>query len=238
MMESVIKPIAIVLSVATVVAAISYSDPNAYRCTSGSPTEDPVFSDTQPSAVALTHIFCGDIKGGKAQGFHSRHLAYQNTKVGEINQPQCAWATGKITQNYVEVKKDEDMDKDCTFDSEGIEVLSTFDNNWYPPRATLIKKGTNQGKLNKFFPDAMKPQQVVDIARKIFYVCMKGKMGQGPGEVCIKNYRIGSCLTDKLSIMIFTDGTNIVTAFPMDNDASCACDYESVKNNFDNYNLP
>ena len=92
-METIVK-VAIVLSVATVAAAINVV-PDTFQCTSDSPTSDPVFSNTNPP-VALTHIFCGEIKNGKAQGYHSRYLANKHSKPGGINHSRCAKTTGKL----------------------------------------------------------------------------------------------------------------------------------------------
>lgn len=54
-------------------------NPNTYYCSKWSPLDEPYISNTVPP-VALTHIFCGQlkIKSGahgvdfKAEGFHSR----------------------------------------------------------------------------------------------------------------------------------------------------------------------
>ena len=81
-MEIVVKFI-IVLTVATVAAtssskpaqnSLKLQDPKIFNCNQASPTsKPPVFSTTTPH-VALTHIFCGEIKEGEVKGFHSRHL--------------------------------------------------------------------------------------------------------------------------------------------------------------------
>ena len=159
-MENIVK-VAIILSVAT--AAAAGVDPKNFQCTSNSPTSTPMFSNTNPP-VALTHIFCGEIKDGEAQGFHSRYLANRNTGPNEVNNPQCARATGSLYQYYdMELGSDEDMNTQLTFKSEGIEVYD---------RKTYIKKGTNKGNLNKFFPDAWKPQYVVDVIATTYRACM------------------------------------------------------------------
>ena len=225
-MESVIIA-AILLSILNVGETKTiklYQGPiNSYRCTPRSPTDDDAWffkrTKNEPP-VALTHVFCGEIKGAKAQGFHSRYLAKQT-------HPQCARTTGKIFQNYDQVTED-NIDRWCTFEAEGIEVLSN------PATNTYTKKTTNQGQLNKFFPDNWTPQDVVDIALKIYHVCGRS----GGSEICIKNYRSDKCPNDVFSIMIFTDDKrNIISVFPTE-EKSCACDYKKVKDKFDNYRPP
>ena len=139
----------ILLSVILLVAANGV-DPNNFECTSKSPSSQPVYSNTDP-AVALTHVFCGEIDSkGKAVGFHSRHLANQNSKPGGTNYPPCARPTGKITCDSTKVCQK------CTFSSEGIEVLNK--------NGEYVKKKPNKGNPNKFFPDSWKPSFIVDLA--------------------------------------------------------------------------
>ena len=209
-METVVK-VAVVLSVATVAAAVSYDAPNTFQCTSDSPTSDPVFSNTSPP-VALTHIFCGEIKSGKAQGYHSRYLANKHSRPGGVNHPRCAKTTGKLVGDI-----SSKLCQKCPFDAPVIEVLQNKDTSTY------ITKKTNQGNPNKFFPDAWKTQYVVDVALNIFRLCMNGNMGVGSKVACLKNYKIVNC--KEFNIVIFTDGTNIITAFPTNINDLTGCDY-------------
>ena len=210
-MESVAKVVVLLLSVATLAVAAGV-DPNTFECTSKSPTSPPEYSNTKPP-VALTHIFCGEInKKGKAVGFHSRHLSNMNSKPGGTNYPPCAKTTGKLTC------KSEKLCQKCIFYAEGIEVLGK-DNKY-------IKKKTNQGNLNYFFPDSWKPQFIVDLAIKIFKTCMKEVMPENVSKVaCLKKYKITGCSEEEFNIIIFMDGKHIATIFPTSVKDLEMCDY-------------
>ena len=217
-MESVVKVVVLLLSVATLAVAAGV-DPNTFKCTSESPTSPPVYSNTKPP-VALTHIFCGEInKKGKAVGFHSRYLSNMNSKQGETSDPPCAKATGKITCDSYSTK----LCPKCPFSAEGIEV-------WNKNTATYIKKTTNKGNLNNFFPDSWKPQFIVGLAINIFKTCMKGKMPEKGSKVaCLKRYKITdyNCSVSVFNIKIFTDGVlkAIATIFPTSVNDLKRCDY-------------
>ena len=210
-----------------------------------------VFSNTNPP-VALTHIFCGEIKDGEAQGFHSRYLANRNTGPKEINNPQCARATGSLYQYYnMELGSDEDMNTQLMFKSKGIEVYD---------RKIYIKKGTIKDNLNKFFPDAWTPhvQHVVDVIATTYRACKdqvndkdkvknKGKVknkdkvkDKEDKQLCMKNYKSENEEgTEVFSIKIFTDGSDkILTAYPIDNTKLCRCNYEQVKDKFKDVKMP
>ena len=214
-MESVVKVVVLLLSVATLAVAAGV-DPNVFECTSKSPTSPPVYSNTDPP-VALTHIFCGEInKKGKAVGFHSRHLSNMNSKPGKTNYPPCARATGKLTCGSTK------LCQKCPFYAKGIEVLG--EDNKY------IKKTTNQGNPNYFFPDSWKPQFIVNLAIKIFKSCMKGEMPENVSKVaCLKKYKITDhdCSISVFNIKIFTDGVRkaIATIFPTSVKDLKMCDY-------------
>ena len=229
-MENIVK-VAIILSVA--IAAVVGIDSNNFQCTSCSPTNDPVFSNTIPP-VALTHIFCGEIKVKKgkevAQGFHSRYLANGNTP--------CAKATGKLYQKVENKDKELGGDKDTcmipqyTFKSEGIEVYNGKD---------YIKKCTNKGNLNKFFPDAWTPEHVVDVIVRAYHACKDKANGM---QLCMKNYKSGTDC-EVFSIMIYTNNSKdkIATAFPIDKEdrlSECSCDYNDsgVQKKFKNVKKP
>ena len=218
-MESILK-VAIVLSIA-IVANSQQDIPENFQCALNSPTSNnPVFSNTVPP-VALTHIFCGEIKNGKAQGFHARSI------VRNI-QPklQCARATG-VTVN-------DDYAEHYMFQSTGIEVYNVATGEY-------IKKKTNQNKPDNFFPDAWTPQVIVDIVVKVIYKkCLKSpEPGKMPGQYCIKNYdnipADDHYPLERISIMIFTDSNRIITAFPLKNNKYCKCDYQKVKHQHDEF---
>ena len=215
-MESVVKVVVLLLSVATLAVAAGVN-PNAFVCTSKSPTSPPVYSNTNPP-VALTHIFCGEInKNQKAVGFHSRNLSNMNSEPGGTNDPPCARATGKITCDST------NFCRKCPFSAEGIEV-------WNKNTATYIKKTTNKGNLNKFFPDSWIPQFIVDLAIKIFKTCMNGVMPEKVSEIaCLKKYKIADhdCPVSVFNIKIFTDGVHkaIATIFPTSVNDLKRCDY-------------
>ena len=137
------------LSVALLVAADGV-DPNEFKCLSESPTTTAVYSNTA-TPVALTHIFCGEIdNNGRAVGFHSRYLANQNSKPGGTNYPPCARATGKLTCSIKGTAlATAQLSQKCVFASDGIEVLNKD--------GKYVKKTTNQGNPNYFFPDSWKP---------------------------------------------------------------------------------
>ena len=57
---------------------------------------------------------------------------------------------------------------------------------------------------------------------------MNANMGVGSKVACLKNYNIMNC--KEFNIKIFTDGTNIITAFPTDDLTDCdyTCDYSHL----------
>ncbi len=91
-------------------------DPAKFTCSKWSPIEPAVFSNTKP-LVALTHIFCGQIKekstgGKKAEGFHSRP---------GNKDPTCAKATG-LLHNSV----------NSAYYATGVSVLDAKAMEWIP----------------------------------------------------------------------------------------------------------
>ena len=129
------------LTLATAAAAADVN-PNQFMCTAQSPVQAPQFSDTTPR-VALTHIFCGQVKDGVAEGFHSRVLI---NKVGT----SCAKPTGDLQcANYRLVE-----DCKCSFSSGGVEV---YDSN----TGAYIKKISNGGPYD-FFPDSWNAEKIVN----------------------------------------------------------------------------
>ena len=151
-------------------------------------------SNTPAPTVALTHIFCGEIKGTKAQGFHSR------VAVNDGDRP-CAEPTGTLTcMDY------QPMDEcKCAFTSEGIKV---FDNN----NNQYIEKTTNANNPNYFFPDSWTVPEIVEVAREVY-----NKPDKKKGTTyCKKGFEMKDCaITAGLAVVVYTDGTNIISAFPV-----------------------
>ena len=199
-METIVK-VVMVLTLATAAAAAGI-EPNEYRCTFDSPVSAPQYSNTVPP-VALTHIFCGEIvkKGSsvKANGFHSRFL---------VNQPEVGPTSARVLDDDATWCAAKWMDmKDCTccFYSDGIEV---YDDDL---KRYIEKKHKN----SKFFPDKLKPNDVVKIALEVFKKKMKNKMPKGNSDACLPEVEISGC-DSPTAVMIFTDGEHISTVFPVD----------------------
>ena len=197
-MEIVVRVI-IVLTVATVAAPSSSKpakkgnlwvvDPQYYEPTTNG---SPVFSDTTPH-VALTHIFCGQIKQKEAQGFHSRHLVGKNS----ANNKPCAKTIGKI--NSYNPKK-------CPFSTGGIEVLDT--NNKYKSRKAKEKRPQT------FFPDDWNPPFIVKLAQRIYKHCSELENG----KACLKDYKFPDsdvCPQKTMNIKIDIQDGNIISAYPI-----------------------
>ena len=55
------------------------NDPDTFICNDRSPTEGPRFSSSTPR-IPLTHIFCGEIKKEKAQGYHALSIPNGQTE--------------------------------------------------------------------------------------------------------------------------------------------------------------
>eukprot|EP00731_Ephydatia_muelleri_P038748 Em0890g3a len=60
-------------------ADIFVKDPNTFICNDRSPIEDPRFSSSTPH-IPLTHIFCGEVKKGKAHGYHALSIPKGQTE--------------------------------------------------------------------------------------------------------------------------------------------------------------
>ena len=190
----------IVLCIVLVLAAFSLSsgakvdlfeiidDLSDFNCNERSPIEPAVFSNTMPQ-VALTHIFCGQIKqkstGQKqAQGWHSRP--------GDID-PPCAMATGIL---YASPNTAYYATAVAIYDAEAMEWI---------PRTTGHTK-------YYFFPTAWDIVTTVNILIDVYERCNGASSPQS--DVCIKNY-----VSDRgrpFDIALFLDQERrIVSAFPM-----------------------
>ena len=188
-METIVK-VVMMLTLATAAAAADVN-PNQFTCTAESPVQAPQFSNTNPR-VALTHIFCGQIKNGDAQGFHSRIL------VNEVGHP-CAIPRGDLKcANFAEME-----DCKCSFSSNQIWV---YDSN----TGAYIKKTSNGGGPYNFFPDSWDAEKIVNVALDV-----RQKGIRKGNDYCLKNVKIEGCDGPKINVQIYTDGTNIVSAFPV-----------------------
>ena len=201
-METIVKFL-MALTLATAAAAIIKVDPKEFTCTAESPVNEPRFSDTNPP-VALTHIFCGDIvrkpNSVKAQGFHSTALVNTDGNA-------CARPTGNIW--CATVGYDMDECNSCFFYSEGIEVYDSLNDRY-------VEKTTDVGQKNKFFPKTWDATKVVNTALYVFKESnMNGDMKPGNANACLANAASDDC-GHYSSVMIYTDGDNIISAFPVD----------------------
>ena len=138
------------------------TDPAHFQRTKTSPTAAAVWSNTDPP-VALTHIFCGQIKRGKAEGFHSR----PNDK-----DPVCATATEMLSENkYYPLK--------CY---NKILVRQFINESMY----NEIPRKTRKGGYC-FFPPKWSIKDTVNILVKIHKYC-KGKEKHEDTQICYKDY--------------------------------------------------
>ena len=172
-------------------------DPEDFHCTETSPTAAAVWSDTEPP-VALTHIFCGQIKHetnkngviiDEAEGFHSRP--------NNVN-PVCARVAeeSKVTKNTYPLE--------CY---KKIEVRQTED-KW------IARKS---GMDYCFFPSQWSIADTVNELTDIYKYCMnKKKKTDEKGQIC---YKRSMKHNNYYSIVIFfykRNGQNVInSAFPI-----------------------
>ena len=139
-------------------AKVAQANPADFQCTETSPTAADVWSNTDPP-VDLIHIFCGQIKKGKAGGFHSR----PNDK-----DPVCAKATNMLSENeYYPLK--------CYNE---IFVHQSMD-NW-------IRRKIREGGYC-FFPPKWSINDTVNILVKIYKHCKNEKKHEN-AQICYKDY--------------------------------------------------
>ena len=80
----------------------------------------------------------------------------------------------------------------------------------------MLKKQLMLDKKNKFFPKAWDATKVVGIALHVFKKSnMNGDMKPGNANACLANAASDDC-GHYSSVMIYTDGDNIISAFPVD----------------------
>ena len=134
----------------TKVAAIN---PANFQCTKSSPTDPAVWSNTNPQ-IALTHIFCGQIQRGKAEGFHSRP---NNTD------PVCARANNKL-QDYLTYPLK------CYKKIEVRQFINGFRDKWNRALiASFHHSGTRFKQLANILVDIYKQCQTQRDSHKICY---------------------------------------------------------------------
>ena len=122
-------------------------DPENFKCEGKSPTGGDVFCDDSPQ-VNMVHIFCGQIKDGKATGFHCHP---------EGKDPDCADADDLV--------KPASNDKDYAAYNT-IHVLNGIEWEKKGPRPTT------------FWPTSLRIPDVVTIIQSLYNSCKPAKKSQ------------------------------------------------------------
>lgn len=124
--------------------------------------DDPVWSTGTPPAVALTHIFCGEIKdqGKTVEGFHSRP---------HNRNPTCAKASG-LEENISGLR--------CF---SNVAVRDAKNNKWMPR--------TVKTKHYCFFPESWSIADTIARIRAVYSEC-KNKIWKN--RICGRNYENAS----------------------------------------------
>ena len=169
-------------------------NPAHFRCDKTSPTATAIWSNTQPQ-VALTHIFCGQIKKGKAEGFHSR----PNNK-----DPVCARANNKLEYGTYPLK--------CYKKIEVRQFFNGFRDKWIP----------RQLGTYCFFPSQWCIVQTVNILANIYNQCQNQR---DTSQICYKNYPNPDGGNFGIVIFIATvNGREVInSAFPVPNSMPMPC---------------
>ena len=183
-----------------------------YHCTERSPVEEPYFSRVTPKdpLVAITHIFCGQIRGNKAEGFHSRP--------GDVD-PDSA-----VVQGYIS-----SLGKPscyCPQQTKGRDVKI-----WNANSGQYISR-TNDNRNFIFFPPSWKKSYTVKRITEVFHYCLRRTKptdcvvlpegGNLPiNQICQQNYEYPGC-SKAWAFRIFLQDVEgeyrVVTAFP---DTNC-----------------
>ena len=181
-----------VLLIGPPAAADKTVDPAKFICNKWSPLLEAEFSDTKPQ-VALTHIFCGQIKvkstgEKKAEGWHSRP---------KNKSPTCARARG-FQSRYTDP--------------------ADFVNNVYYATEVFVYDAKNLQWIARdnqekyyFFPSKW---DIVTTVNNLLDVYQRCNGATSKGYVCMKNYRDDG---DPFDIHLFLDNQNprrIISAFP------------------------
>lgn len=170
-------------------------NPANFACDQKSPVSPAQVSDTNPT-VALTHIFCGQIKvidgTKKAEGFHSRpeNKSPQCARIGSSDPPDNNQNYRK--QNVYCVKK--------------VEVLDASDLS----KLTWIPR-TNKPKYC-FFPTDWSVLETVNKLIEMYNSC-NANLIQSSTQLCISNYKYEN--GNPFEVVIFHDKNgHIISAFP------------------------
>ena len=169
-------------------AADKTVDPAKFTCNKWSPLLEAEFSNTKPQ-VALTHIFCGQIKvkstgQKKAEGWHSRP---------KNKSPSCATTTGLQPPH---------PNASNVYYATKVAIYDAKDIQWIP---------RNNRKKYYFFPGKW---DIVTTVNNLIDVYQRCNGATSKGSVCIKNYRDGG---NPFDIHIFLDNQKpprIISAFP------------------------
>ena len=138
---------------------IAAVDPAYFQCAKNSPIGQPIWSNTQPS-VALTHIFCGQISRGKAEGYHSRP---------GNRDPVCARANNKVQYGTYPLN--------CYKKIEVRQYFNGFRDKW-------IRRDPG---TYCFFPSTWSICNTVTVLRKIYNGCQRAG-SRDSDKICVQNY--------------------------------------------------
>ena len=219
-MDIVVKVI-IVLTVATVAAPtpadkistvvhaipglvrerLSVVDPQYFKCVHKN-HNGRLFSKTKPH-VDLTHIFCGEVEHGEAQGFHSQNVVDKNSA------KPCARIIGQITGDNPEKRH---------YSANEIKVRNS--NGEYKSRRA------RERRPQTFFPRRWSPPFIVDLAQGIYNRCKGNSEGNSmliDGTACLKNYKFSDSevYPPTMNIKIKFKGGIIKSAYPTENVEGC-----------------
>ena len=173
-------------------AKVAAVNPANFQCTKTSPTATAVWSNTQPQ-VALTHIFCGQIQGGKAEGYHSRP---------NDRDPVCARANNKL-QEY------ETYPLKCYKKIEVRQFNDGFRDKWI-----AREPGTYC-----FFPSGWDIVETVNVLVGIYNRCQNQR---DPDKICYTNYPYPNGGSFGI-VIFMNGNNAINSAFPVPNSMSLPC---------------
>lgn len=193
---------------------------NTFFCGKWSPLEEPFISNTAPP-VAITHIFCGQIKvyhgpnGDQvsSEGFHSRP-GNKNPRSAIIDATNNQiWTLGDSVQH-------------CPYRVRAMDV-KVLDAKW----GSWIPRDLDPNRRFIFFPPSWRKHAVVQHIVGVFHTCTNGQ--QNPNchrysdannrltQICMRNYNYQGCSNHNLAFRIYLswqgNGYLVVTAFPDDN---------------------
>ena len=188
-------------------AKVPAVNPADFWCDKSSPINPAIWSNTEPQ-VALTHIFCGQIQRGKAEGYHSR----PNNK-----DPVCARANNKI-QEY------RTYPLTCYGKIEVRQFINGLRDRWI----------ARESGTYCFFPSQWNIVQTIKVLVKIYEWCRRQR---DTDKICYKNFKstlfpeiLGTSLhhdEGSFGIVIFIARVNqqdvINSAFPVPTTMTMPC---------------